>query len=178
VAQTDIATTSKGWFLGLGIFLIVVGVLAILFPLVFTLTAQVLVGLAMLASGIAVLIHAFKETTWSGFLWELLVGALYTFAGLYFIFDPLGGMIAFTLALAACFIVDGIFRIVMGVKARPHNGALWAIIGGVISIILGVLIWSELPGSASWVVGTLIGINLLFAGGTFVALGTSTFAPK
>jgi len=178
VAQTDYVSTSKGWFLGLGIFLIVVGILAVLFPLIFTLTAQFLVGLAMLASGVAILFHAFKEQSWSGFLWETLIGVLYCVGGLYFIFDPLGGMIAFTLALAAFFIVDGIFRVIMGVKARPHSGAVWAIIGGVISIALGLLIWSDLPGSATWTVGTLIGINLLFAGGTFISLGTSAFAPR
>lgn len=178
VTQTDITSTSKGWFLALGIFLLAIGVLAILFPLIFTLTAQFLVGLAMLVSGIAILIHAFKEPSWSGFLWECLLGILYALGGLYFILDPLGGMIAFTLALAAIFIIDGVFRVLMGIKARPHSGAIWAIIGGLVSIALGLLIWSDLPGSATWTVGTLIGINLLFAGGTFVALGTAAFAPK
>ncbi|WP_170984148.1 HdeD family acid-resistance protein [Rhodoligotrophos defluvii] len=178
MTTTDFTGPNRRWFLALGIALLVIGFLAILFPLVFTLTAQILVGMAMLVGGIAVLVHAFGERSWSGLLWEILVGALYVIAGLYFIFDPLGGMIAFTIALAAFFIVDGVFRIIMGVKARPHSGAIWAIIGGVLSILLGILIWSGLPGSATWAVGTLVGINLAFAGAAFVAMGTSAFAPK
>ncbi|WP_342643114.1 HdeD family acid-resistance protein [Rhodoligotrophos ferricapiens] len=178
MADTNSITTNRRWFVALGIALLVIGFLAIIFPIVFTLTAQVLVGIAMLVGGIAVLVHAFSERSWGGLIWEILVGALYVIAGLYFIFDPLGGMVAFTIALAAFFIVDGVFRIIMGVKARPHSGAVWAIIGGIVSILLGVLIWSGLPGSATWAVGTLLGINLAFAGATFLAMGTSAFGPR
>lgn len=178
MAQADVVSTHRGWFLGLGIALLIIGFLAILFPLIFTLTVEILVGFSLLVGGILVLVHGFSERTWGGFLWEMLVGALYTVAGLYFIFNPLGGMVAFTVALAAFFVVDGVFRIIMGIKARPHSGAIWAIIGGVVSIILGILIWSGLPGSAVWAIGTLLGINLAFAGATFIALGVSRFAPK
>ncbi|MGF7158949.1 uncharacterized membrane protein HdeD (DUF308 family) [Rhodoligotrophos appendicifer] len=178
MAHTDVVASNRGWFLTLGIVLLVVGVFSVLFPFILTLTAEILVGIGLTAGGLALLFHSFSERNWSGFFWELLMGVLYLVGGLYFLFNPLGGIIAFTMALAAIFIVDGVFRILLGLKARPHSGAIWLIFGGVVSIVLGGMIWANLPGSAIWAIGMLLGINLAFAGASFIALGTSAYAPK
>lgn len=164
---------NRGWFVGLGIALMVLGALAVLFPWFTTLAAELLVGVALLVGGIVMVVHAFNERSWGGVLWEALLGILYIVGGVYFLFFPSMGALALTVVLAAIFIVDGVLRAIMGVRLRPRGGWFWLVLGGVVSVALGVLLFAGLPGTALWAVGLLLGINLIFAGAAYLALGTS-----
>ena len=155
---------NPGWFTALGAVMIIVGFVAIGSPFAFTLAANFLVGWILVFTGVAQLAHAFSCQGWGGFLWELLIGALTAGVGLMLVFYPLAGAVTLTLVLAIWFIVGGIMKLIMGFQLRPAPGSGLIILGGVLGLLLGVMIYSEWPSSAVWVIGTLVGINLIFDG--------------
>lgn len=158
-----------GWFFLLGIVLIILGILAIGASTVTTIVSVLFLGCLLLIGGILQIIYAFWARKWSGFFLSLLVGILYTVLGFSFIRNPEMGALTLTLLLAAIFIVSGIFRIVYSIMLRfDHWG--WVLFSGIISLILGCLIWSEWPISGLWVIGLFIGIDLLIYGWTWVVV--------
>jgi uncharacterized membrane protein HdeD (DUF308 family) len=159
-----------GWFLAVGILLILVGFAAIVFPLIAGITAKILLGWMFLIGGVIMVLHAFQEPGWSGFLWELLIGLLYVVAGGYLAFFPLTGLLTLTILLAALFFAEGIMEIFMAFRVRPHDGWGFLLLSGIAALLVGVLIAIDLPGSAAWALGLLFGINLLFTGSSYVAL--------
>ncbi|MDX2202905.1 MAG: HdeD family acid-resistance protein [Hyphomicrobiaceae bacterium] len=159
-----------GWFLGVGIVLVLAGMAAIAFPLVSTIAAKIALGWIFLISGVAVLIHSFSISRWGALLLNLLIGALYVLAGAYLAFLPLAGIITLTALLAALFIAEGIMEVVMGVRLRGHGGWVWLLVSGVVAMVAGALIALSLPSSAEWAIGLLVGVNLLSTGLSFVLL--------
>ena len=160
----DVLQKGWGWLLGLGILLSVLGLLLIAAPALGTLAIDLLVGWFLIIGGIAQLIHAFMEKAWRGFLLELASGALYLVVGVLLVFYPIAGAQALTIFLAAFLLVEGIVRIAMAMRLRPAQGWAWVLFGGIVTVILALLIWSQWPASALWVIGLLVGINLLFTG--------------
>ena len=152
------------WFTALGAVMIIVGFVAIGSPFAFTIAANILVGWILVFTGVAELTHAFSCQGWGGFLWELLIGALTAAVGLMLVFYPLAGAVTLTLMLAIWFIVGGIMKLIMGFQLRPAPGSELIIMGGALGLLLGGMIYSEWPSSAVWVIGTLVGINLIFDG--------------
>jgi uncharacterized membrane protein HdeD (DUF308 family) len=159
-----------GWFLTLGIVLLVAGVAAIAFPLLSTIAAKVVLGWIFLLSGVLLAIHAFSIQQWSGFLFNLLIGLLYIVAGGWLAFFPFTGIVTLTILLAALFLAEGVLEVVMAVRVRPHEGWGWLMLSGLVAIAVGVLIAYELPSSAAWAIGLLAGINLISTGASFTVL--------
>jgi uncharacterized membrane protein HdeD (DUF308 family) len=159
-----------GWFLALGILLLVAGFAAIAFPLVSTIAAKIALGWIFLASGIVLIVHAFSSQAWGGFLMELVLGLLYLVAGGWLAFFPFTGIVTLTILLAALFLAEGVLEVIMAVRARSHEGWVWLLLSGLIAIAVGVLIAYELPSSAAWAIGLLVGVNLLSTGISFIVL--------
>ena len=162
--------THWGWLFLLGAVQLIGGVLALALPWVATWAGVVFFGAVLLAAGAMQLIHAFQVHGWQGMLWHLLSGALYVLGGLILVAHPLVGALAWTLFLAAMFIVDGVFRIVTAFRVRPRDG--WGVfaVGGVLSLLVGALVWLKWPSSAVWAIGLLLGINLIFQGSAMLVL--------
>ena len=159
-----------GWLLALGILMIILGVVAMAAPVVATIAIQVMLGWLLVISGIAEGIHAFMVKEWRGFLLELLSAVLYLGVGLLLLVDPLKGALALTLILAVFLLVEGIFKIITALRVRDHRGWGWLLASGIVSVVLGVLIWAQWPASGLWVIGLLVGIQLLFTGWSLVML--------
>lgn len=171
VAETKQLVTDKwGWFLALGIVLILAGVAAIAFPFLSTIAAKIMLGWLFLIGGVMMIVHAFQAPGWQGFLWELLIGILYAVVGAYLAFFPLTGLLTLAIVLAALFIAEGVFEVIMAFRVRPHEGWVWVLLSGLAALAVGVLIAMDLPGSAVWALGLLVGINLLFSGWSYVFL--------
>jgi uncharacterized membrane protein HdeD (DUF308 family) len=168
-AKAEIAA-HRNWFIALGILLIVLGILAIAFPLISTITAKIFLGWLFLIGGISQIIHAFSTKTWSQFLLNILIGLLYLLAGGWLAFFPLTGIITLTLFLAAMFIVEGVLEGAMAFRIRPHEGWVWMLVAGIIAILCGVLIVAQLPSSALWAIGLLAGINIISTGWAYLFL--------
>lgn len=161
---------SWGWFLALGIVLLLAGAAAIAFPLLSTIAAKIGLGWIFLVGGAVLVIHAFSIKQWSGFLWSVLIGVLYLVAGGWLAFFPFTGIVTLTILLAALFLAEGVLEAIMAVRVRPHEGWGWLLLSGLVAIAVGVLIAYELPSSAAWAIGLLAGINLLSTGVSFVVL--------
>ena len=159
-----------GWFLALGIVLIIVGLAAIAFPFMSTVAAKIVLGWLFLIGGIVLVIHAFSAPAWSGFIWNLLIGILYCVAGGYLAFFPLTGLLTLAIVLAMLFIIEGVFETIMAFRVRPHEGWGWMLLSGIAALAVGILIALDLPGSAVWALGLLVGINLIFSGWSYVFL--------
>ncbi len=113
--------------------------------------------------------RAFWAGRWGGFLVNLLVGLLYIVTAFFIIDAPLEGAVALTLLLALMFFVSGLFRMVAALVLRyPMWG--WSLASGIISVLLGVMIYRQWPASGLWVIGMFVGIELIFNGWTWIML--------
>lgn len=179
--MTDIQSAiaeKRGWFIALGILLIVLGIIAIAFPVMMTITAKIFLGWMFLIGGVLQIIHAFSTRDWKGFLWNVLIGLLYVVVGGWLAFFPLTGILPLTIMIAILFVVEGVMKTMMGFNLGANEGRLWVIISGIAAIILGILLFADLPGSALWAIGLLVGINFLFSGISFLTIATgATKAP-
>jgi len=103
-------------------------------------------------------------------LWEILLGFVYALAGLYLVANPVAGLASLTLVIAFYLLIEGILELVLSFRLRPAHGSGWLLFDGVVTLVLAVMIWSTWPSSAVWVVGTLIGISMVFSGMTRLML--------
>jgi uncharacterized membrane protein HdeD (DUF308 family) len=172
----DVLQKGWRWLLGLGILLSVLGVLLIAAPVVGTLAVDLMVGWFLILGGIAQVVHAFTVKAWRGFVLELLSGILYGVVGILLVFFPMEGAQALTLLLAAFLAIEGVVRIGMALRVRPDHGWGWILFGGIVTVILAVMIWGQWPSSSLWVIGLLVGINLLFTGWSLTMLAIAARA--
>ena len=171
VAEVSQAVLEKrGWFIALGIVMIVVGSVAIIFPYVATVSTKIFLGWFLIIGGIVQAVHAFWVKDWGGFFWQLIVGLLEVFAGLFLLVYPVAGIIALTIYVAAVFIVEGIIKAFLAFQLKPQAGWIWMLIGGIVSILLGAMLWAKLPSSAIWAIGLLVGLNIAMAGWTLLMI--------
>ena len=170
----DQGLQGRGWFIFLAVLLIVAGAAAIAFPVFSTFAVELWTAIAFAIAGVAQTIHAFAARSWSGFFLDLLVGLLYLAAGIVLWLNPFAGVVTLTVFLATVLVVDGVFRSILAVQVRPLRGWFWLLLGGLVGIVLGVMIWQQLPSSALSVLGLLLGINLVFSGFTFLMLAMSS----
>ncbi|QQA41818.1 HdeD family acid-resistance protein [Pelagovum pacificum] len=160
----------KGRFRWLGIALIVAGALAVIFPLVASITAKIMVGWFLLIVGAVTLWHAFQSRSWREAILSGLVGVLQIAAGVYLAFFPLTGLIGLTLLLGVLFAFQGGIEIAMAMRARPTQGWVWMLVSGIASALLAIFLIAGLPGTALWAIGLLLGVNFLTSGFAFLAL--------
>jgi uncharacterized membrane protein HdeD (DUF308 family) len=162
-AEAERLRKSWGWLLAWGLVLVVVGTAALLLPLLATVASAQVFGILMLIAAGGHIAAAFSARGWGGVLMTVLCGALYFFAGIVFLERPLLGAAAFTLFLAMMFFAGGVARIAAALIHR-FSGWGWTVVSGAISVLLAILIWRDLPESALWVIGTFVGIDLIFSG--------------
>lgn len=159
-----------GWILGLGIFLVLLGTLAIGAAVATTLLTVFALGLILLAGGVSKLIYSFWVKDWSGFFLSLLAGLLYAVVGFLFLFKPIQSAAGLTLLIGALFVVSGLFKIIAPIFIRFQYWG-WTLFSGVISLLLGILVLAEWPISSLWLIGVFVGIDLLIYGWMFIIFG-------
>ena len=163
-SAASIVKESVGWSIALSVLLIVAGIFAIASPMAAGLGVTIFVGWLLIVSGVFHLVFAWYTRSAGGFLWELLVAALYIFIGVYLLRHQTTGLEALTLALAIYLLLEAILEFVLGFSLRPLPGSGWLLFDGVVTLILAILIWKTWPSSTGWVIGTLVGISMLFSG--------------
>lgn len=159
-----------GWFLGLGILLIVLGTVAMSYSAFATLMTVALIGWLLMLAGLLEAIHAFGCQAWGGFFLDLLTGLLYLVAGLFLIIEPAESALALTLIIALALIFGGVFRILVAVIVRLHHW-VWLLLHGAINVLLGICIWKSWPVSGLMAIGLFVGIDMIFNGWSLVMLG-------
>ena len=156
-------------FFALGLVSILVGLLAIGAPHVWTEKFVVVIGVLLLITGVTEVIHAVMVRRLPGFAMHLLAAVLYLIVGLFALEDPDRTAGVLTLLLAASFLVGGLLRIIFSLAVR-FPAWPWVLLNGVVDLILGVLIWRGWPESSLWVIGLLVGIELIFHGWSWIIL--------
>jgi uncharacterized membrane protein HdeD (DUF308 family) len=149
--------------------MVIIGTLALGCSMTTTLFSMIFLGWLMIFAGIVEALHAFWKKEWGGLFLNLLVGVLYVVVGFMVLANPEASAVTLTLVMAIFFILDGIFRIITAVTMHfPQWG--WMLFNGIITLILGIMIWQRWPVSGTWVIGLFIGIDLIISGWSWIML--------
>ena len=162
-----------GWIVALGVIYSVAGLIALGSVLTATVASVFIVGIMMLIAGIAEVINAFQVKTWGKFLFWVLLGVLYIVAGFVTFENPLLAAALLTLLLACALIVSGIMRIILGFSMKRGMPWIWVVLSGVVTLLLGLIILNHWPVSSLYILGLLLGIDLVFAGASWIGMGLS-----
>jgi len=166
-----VAKKATGWFIAIAVLFIVLGLFAIIEPFTAGLGVTLLVGWLLVIGAVAHFINALKGGGAKHVILQLLVGLIYLIGGGYFLTHTIMGVSTLTLLLASVILVEGIFELVAYFRLRSGGGAGWLLINGLVTILLGGLIWFHWPSSSVWAIGTLVGVNLLMTGISRLMLG-------
>ncbi len=166
MAQTTLDTVRHASTISvaLGVLLVIFGILALASPFLAAVAVNAIVAWMIVLAGIVHLTLAFRVHTAGGVIWKLLVGVVYVCFGIYLLLHPVLGIASLTLVLGALFVLEGIFDFVLYANMRSVHGSNWVLFDGIVSLVLGILIYMQWPSSAAWVIGTLVGISLIFSG--------------
>jgi len=165
-STTSVFTEATGLSIGWAIVMIVLGVVAILMPYSTGIGVSVFVGWIIAFGGIAYLAYAFAAPGPGAFLWRMLVGVVYVVGGGYLAFHPGIALQSLTLVVAAIFFIEGVMEMVVFFQFRPLAGSGWILFDSIVTLVLAYVIWRPFPSSASWAIGTLLGVNLIVSGFT------------
>lgn len=166
----------KNYLLAEGIIFIILGLLAIALPVFFTLAFELTIGWLLLIAGLALGYRVFKSRG-TGFVAALLSSLLYIVFGLLLLLYPIKGVLALTFFLALFYFLEGITEMVYGALAKPIKNWGWLVVNGILALIIALIIWSGWPETSYWVIGLLVGINLLFYGISRVVIATTQKVP-
>jgi uncharacterized membrane protein HdeD (DUF308 family) len=168
-----------GLFLFEGIMLVILGAAAIILPEVATLAFTLVIGWLFLISGGVGLVTTFWMRNAPGFWWALLSAVIGIAAGIVLIRWPISGTVSLTLVLIAFFTVEGIVTLMYAIEHRAQLSGRWAwmLASGLIDLVLAGMIFAQLPSSAEWALGLLVGINLLFGGVAMIGMALAAKNP-
>jgi len=153
-----------------GVLLIVFGMVAIGSPLLAAVAVNVLIAWLIVLAGVVHIMLAFRAHGAGSTIWKLLVGLTYVFFGAYLILHPLLGVASLTLVLASLFLIEGVLNIILFFKMRSMGGSSWVLIDGIITLLLGLMIYMQWPSSSAWAIGVLVGVSMIISGVTRVML--------
>ncbi len=174
------STVSTLW----GVSLIILGIVAVGMPFLAAVAVSVFVAWLIVLAGALHLSVAFQKHEAGSVIWRLLIGLAYVCFGGYLISHPALGVASLTLILASLFMIEGILNIALFFKVRNAHGSVWFLVDGVITLLLGLMIYVQWPSSSAWAIGTLVGISMIISGVTRVMLSltvrkaTDAVAPK
>lgn len=164
--STDINKSNKSvnGSLLIGILLIILGIAAIALPSVSTIFAETWFALILISAGAAKLVYAFQSRDQGGFVWKLLLSILYVATGVMLVASPLRGILTLTLLLGSFLLAEGVFELILAFRLRGQQNWTSVLVNGIITLLLGAMIWFQWPFDAPWLIGTLVGVSVLFTG--------------
>lgn len=156
-----------------GIVFLLLGFAAIAFPVFFTFGLEQLLGWILVIAGIAQGVRVYQFWGTPGNFATLVNGILSLIVGVLLLAYPLGGVLTLTLLLTVFFLIEGVFKIAFSISFKEYLNWGWLLLSGVLALVLAGIIWSGWPGSALWVLGLLVGINMIFFGASLLSLAFS-----
>ena len=159
--------------MALGVIFLVVGIVAIVVPAAASVGVAIFLGWVLVFGAIVQLFSAFSVEGTASMVIRLVLAVLMAAAGIYLLVAPLKGTITLTVVLTVWFIATGIVRLFTAFRDRgtPAAGAM-AVSGGV-AVVLGILVALNLPSSASWALGLLVGLDFLCFGWVLLVLANA-----
>ena len=154
-----------------GIAMVVIGVLAMLAPLASGVLFDMIFGALFIGAGIVEFIDAFHAGTWQRGVLLGLAGLISLAAGVLYIARPVVGLVVLTVVFIGYLVFVGAFRIIMAFQLpRGAPGKGWAFVSGVVALVLAYLTMSQMPNISLWLIGTFVGVSLIFAGVARISL--------
>jgi len=168
------------WMLSLGIVMVILGVIGLGMTVLFNEIVVMYFGFLLLFGSGVQLMQAFRAEAWKGRVWHVLIALVYIVGGIIAVTEPVIAGMTLALLIAWTLIVIGVLRLFMALQMRGANGWLWTLLGGVLSVVLGVMIINEWPQSGLWVIGLFVAIEILFAGWSqiMIALAAKNYTAK
>ena len=160
-----------GWYIAAAVLFIVLGIFAIIEPGVASLGVTLLVGWLLIIGAVGHLIAAFKGGGAKQVIFQLLIAVVYFIGGIYFLTHPIMAVSTLTLLLAGVILAEGVLEIISYFRMRGEGASGWVLFNGIVTILLGCLIWFQWPSSTVWAIGILVGVNLLMTGITRLMFG-------
>jgi uncharacterized membrane protein HdeD (DUF308 family) len=163
--------TARDALLGSGIAMVVIGVIAILSPLATGILFDMIIGAVFIAAGIVELTDAFRAGTWQRGVLLGLLGVVTAAAGALYIARPAVGLVVLTVVFLSYLVFAGVFRIVMALAApRGAPGRVMGAVSGIVALGLAYLALGQMPNISVWLIGTFLGVSLVFAGAARISL--------
>jgi len=170
VQQTPaiIVQRASTWSILWGVSLIILGMLAVGSPFLAAVAVNVFIAWLLVLAGVVHLTVAFHTREAGSLIWRVLVGVAYIVFGVYLVARPAVGVASLTLVLASLFLVEGVLNIALFFKVRSVQGSSWLLLDGIVTLLLGLMIYLQWPSSAAWAIGTLVGVSMIMSGVTRV----------
>jgi uncharacterized membrane protein HdeD (DUF308 family) len=168
---------TRRWLMIAGVLSLLGGIVAIVLPNIASVATAIFVGWLLVFASALYIVDAFSTRDFTRIALRVLMAAISFIAGLYLLVAPLDGAFTLTVVLVMWFFAIGIARIVMGVADRDTPGAGWIVLSGALSLALGLMIALELPDSADWAVGLIVGIDLAFTGAMLIGVARRLRVP-
>lgn len=163
-AMRDAVKRYSLWYLVEGALLVVAGILAIVYPMVSSIAAIVLLGWLLIVSGVLQGLSLVGARHVPHFWLQLISVVLSVLIGFLFLRDPEQGLLTITLLLIVFFMIEGISKVVFALTIKPFPNWGWVLASGIVGIVLSALLWANLPVTAVWLIGLLLGIELISVG--------------
>jgi uncharacterized membrane protein HdeD (DUF308 family) len=161
---SDVVRQASTWSILWGVALILLGMLAVGSPLLAAVAVNAVLAWLIVFAGVVHVILAFHAHRAGSLIWRLLVGLAYVVFGVYMLAHPALGVVSLTLVLASLFLIEGIFDIVQFFQMRSMQGSSWVLIDGIVTLLLGLMIYMQWPSSSAWAIGTLVGVSMIISG--------------
>lgn len=156
--------SNKRGSLWLGILLVALGIIGIAIPNFSTIVVESWLALLLVSAGGAKVAYAFQTRDRGGFVWKLLLGLLYAATGAMLFFNPLTGVLTLTFLLGTFLLTEGTFELILAFRLRGEPNWAWALSNGIITLVLGAIVWFGWPSNAPWLLGTVVGASVLVTG--------------
>jgi uncharacterized membrane protein HdeD (DUF308 family) len=153
-----------GWSIALSVLMIIAGLLAIASPFLAGIAVTRIVGWLLLFSGALHFVYAFHGAGVSAVVWELLLAVVYVLIGFYILANTFVGLAALTFVIALYLYIEAILEFAEWYMTRHESRSGWLLLNGIVKTLLAFMIWVTWPSSKIWVIGTLIGVSMLFSG--------------
>ncbi len=158
------------WYLVQGVLLVAAGILAVIYPVISSAAVIVMLGWLLIISGVLQGIGLFGAGQVPHFWLQLISVILAVLIGFLFLRDPEQGLVSITLLLIVFFMIEGMSKVVFALTIRPFPNWGWILASGLVGILLSVILWASLPGTAAWLIGLLLGIQLISVGAAIAYL--------
>ncbi len=165
---------SWGWLMALGIILMLFGGVILTVPLgiiTASLATEIWIAAALIVAGVLELVHGWTSTQWEGRVWQMFGGLLFVVGGILMFVYPTLGLVSLTLIVGAMLVVQGATGLLVSTSLVEWSGRKWLIITSAISLFAGFLVLFDLPSSAGWTLGAIVGASLALQGLSLTLLG-------
>ena len=167
-----------GWLLALGIIFLVLGIIGLGMTFFLTMLVAIYIGVLILIGGVSQLFLAFSTKAWKGNILTILIAILYIIVGIEVIAHPAIASVVLTLLLGITILVIGIVRIVFALQLKPLKNWGWSLVGGLITLLLGLMILAKWPASGLWVIGLFIAVEMIINGWSLITVALTAKATK